>query len=227
MGSLAFCLTTTDCPARGGVTRDTDRWVHLSADQEPTTPPNVAHGNSSNTIVVVQTPPRPKKQRKVCSRADIFVPTTTRTTRSGCRNKPPPPKDGGYLSERDSTPEERYTKNDPTPRRRLEGTGLQAWMDDRHICVYQEVVWCMREVLEPRAWSQALAWCDNLEQRVDKCDRLMSPNLHWWQRSFFFMNSDCSSGVHWFVLGVVVELAMHVCLWDAKGSQLYMRPLIQ
>ena len=38
-----------------------------------------------------------------------------------------------------------------------------AWMDDHHICAYQEVVWCMGEVLEPRAWSQALAWCDDLK----------------------------------------------------------------
>ena len=176
-GGCAFCLTTTDCPARGGVTRDTD---HLSADQEPTIPPIVAHDNGSDTAAVVQTPPRPKKQRKVRSRADTSMPTTTRTTHCGRRNKPPPPKDVGYLSEGDSTLEKRYTKNGPTPRRRLKGTGLQAWMDDRHICAYQEVVWCMREVLEPRAWSQALAWCDNLEQRVDKCDRSMSPKPHWW-----------------------------------------------
>ena len=33
--------------------------------------------------------------------------------------------------------------------------------------------------------------------------------------------------VHWFVLGAVVEAAMHVFLWDAKGSELYMHPLIQ
>ena len=43
----------------------------------------------------------------------------------------------------------------------------------------------------------------------------------------FSANNDCSYGVHWFVLGVVVEPAMHVCLWYAKGSELYMRPLIQ
>ena len=43
----------------------------------------------------------------------------------------------------------------------------------------------------------------------------------------FFTNSDCSFGVHWFVLGVVVELAMHVYLWGTKGIQLYMCPLIQ
>ena len=100
-------------------------------------------------------------------------------------------------------------------------------MDDCHICAYQEVVGCMGEVLEPRAWSQALAWCDDLKQRMDKCDRSMSGKPHWWQCSFFFTNSDCSSGVHWFVLGAVVEPAMHVFLWDAKGSELYMRPLIQ
>ena len=43
----------------------------------------------------------------------------------------------------------------------------------------------------------------------------------------FLTNSDCTSGVHWFVLGVVVKPSMHVYLWDAKGSELYMRPLIQ
>ena len=59
-------------------------------------------------------------------------------------------------------------------------------MDDRRICAYQEVVRCMGEVLEPRAWSKALAWYDNLKQRVDKCDRMMAPKPHWWQRSFFF-----------------------------------------
>ena len=36
--------------------------------------------------------------------------------------------------------------HDPTPRRRL---------DNLHIVAYQEVVWCMGEVLEPRAWSKA------------------------------------------------------------------------
>ena len=55
----------------------------------------------------------------------------------------------------------------------------------------------------------------------------MLPKPHWWQGSFFFTNSDCSSGVHWFVLGAVVEPAMHMFLWDAKENQLYMRPLIQ
>ena len=101
-------------------------------------------------------------------------------------------------------------------------------MDDRHICAYQEVVWCMGEVLEPRAWSQALDWCDDLKQRMDKCDHSMSRKPHGWQHSFFFFDErDCSSGVHWFVLGAVVEPAIHVFLWDAKGSQLYMSPLIQ
>ena len=171
---------------------------------------------------MVSTPLRPKKRRKVCSpvRADTSRSTTTHTMRSGRRNKPPPPTDGGYLSEGDSTPENWSTKNGPTPRRRLEGTSIQAWMCDRHIYVYQEVVWCMGEVLAPRAWSQALDWCDDLKQRVDKCDRLMSRNLHWWQRSFFFTNSEFSSGVHWFVLGAVVEPAMHQVLWDVKGSEL-------
>ena len=29
------------------------------------------------------------------------------------------------------------------------------------------------------------------------------------------------------MLGTVVEPAMHVFLWDSKGSELHMRPLIQ
>ena len=33
--------------------------------------------------------------------------------------------------------------------------------------------------------------------------------------------------VHWFVLGEVVEPSMHVYSWDAKGSELYMRPLMR
>ena len=92
-------------PARGGLTRDTHLWVHHPADQEPTTPPTVAHDNDSNTAPVVRTPARPKKQCKVRFQAHTSVPTTTQTTRSGHLKKPPPPKDGGYLSEGDATPE--------------------------------------------------------------------------------------------------------------------------
>ena len=136
---------------------------------------------------MVQTPPRPKKQRKVRSRADTSMPPTTRTTRSGRRNKPPPPTDGGYLFEGDSTLEKTYTKNDPTPRRDLEGTGIEAWMDDCHASAYQEVVWCMGEVPESRACSQALDWCDVLRQQMDKCDHSMSREPHRSQRSLFFV----------------------------------------
>ena len=57
-------------------------------------------------------------------------------------------------------------KNDPTPQRRLEGTSIQSWMDDRHICAYQDVVWYMGEVLEPGALSKALYCCDGLKHRV-------------------------------------------------------------
>ena len=114
-GGCAFCLTTTGCSARGGVTRDTDRWVHHPADREPTTPPIIAHGNGSKRTPMVRTPAQPKKPHKVRSRADTSVPPTTCTTCSGRRKKRRPPKDGGYLSEGDSTHEERYTKNDPTP----------------------------------------------------------------------------------------------------------------
>ena len=91
-------------------------------------------------------------------------------------------------------------------------------------CAYQEVVWCIGEVLEPRAWSQALDWCDDLKQCMDKCDCSMLRKPHWWQRSFFLTNSDCSSRARWFVLGAIVELAMHVFLWDAKGSHVHAPP---
>ena len=37
------------------------------------------------------------------------------------------------------------------------------------------VVWCMGEVLEPRTWSKALAWCADIKERVDKCDPTVSP----------------------------------------------------
>ena len=33
-----FCLTSTNYPARAGVTRNIDPWVHQPGDQEPTTP---------------------------------------------------------------------------------------------------------------------------------------------------------------------------------------------
>ena len=79
------------------VTRNTNMWVHHPADGEPTSTPIVAHDDGSNTAVMVQTPAHPKKQRKVRSRAGTFVPTTTRTTRSGCLKKPPPSKDGGIF----------------------------------------------------------------------------------------------------------------------------------
>ena len=33
----------------------------------------------------------------------------------------------------------------------------------------------MGEGTEPRSLSKALGWCANLKERVDKCDRTMSP----------------------------------------------------
>ena len=170
-GGCAFCLTTTGCPARGGITRDTNRWVHHRAHQEPTMPPIVAHGNGSNTAPVVRTPIRPKKQRKVHSRADTSMPTTTRTTRSGRPNKPPPPTDGGYLFEGDSTPKKRHTKNDPTPRRRLEGTGLQAWVDDLHICAYQGVAWerCSSQGPGQRPWLGVITSSNMWTSVIARC----------------------------------------------------------
>ena len=85
----------------------------------------------------------------------------------------------------------------------------------------------MGEVLEPRACSKALGWCAGLKQRVDKCDPTVAPKPHWWQRSFFVKDSDCSSVVHWFPLGAIVEPSMHMYLCNAKGSELYMQPRIQ
>ena len=149
-GGCAFC------PARGGVTRNTDRWVHHHADRGPTTPPIVGHGNGRNTAPVVQTSARPKKQCKVRSRADTSVPTTTRISVLGVARSPLLQR-MVYLSEGDSTTEERYTKNDPTPRLRVEGTGLRAWMDDRHTCAYQ--VRCIGEASQgpgQRPWLRVI-----------------------------------------------------------------------
>ena len=187
-GGCAFCLTTTDYPARGGVARDTDRWVHLFAHQGAYYAPHCGAWQWQQHSDGGANPFPGQKQRKVCSWADTSMPTTTSTTRSGRLNRPPPPTDGGYLSRGDSTLEKRCTKNDTTPQRRLEGTGAHA---SKLGCMtatfaYPEVVWCMGEVLEPRAWSKALDWCDNLKQCVDMCDHSMSPKPHWWQRLVFF-----------------------------------------
>ena len=95
----ASCLGSNYCSAKGGVTRDTDLWVHYPTDGEPSMPPNDAHGNGSNTALVVGTPTRPKKPCKVRTMADTSVPTTTCTTHSGGLKQPPTPKDGGYLFE--------------------------------------------------------------------------------------------------------------------------------
>ena len=107
LGGALVCLTTSDRPARRGVLCDTHHWVHLPAHHEPSTPPIVAPNNGSHTAPVVRTPPQPEKQGKVRSRAHTSMPTTTRTTLFGRRNKPPSPTDGGYLSEGDSTLENR------------------------------------------------------------------------------------------------------------------------
>ena len=136
----AFCLATTDCLARGVGTCHTDLWVHHLADGDPTMSPTVAHDNGSNTTPVGRIPTRTKKQCKVRSRAHTFVPTTICTTRYERIKKAPPPTDGWYPFEGDSTREEQYTKNDPTPQCHLEGTGLQAWLDDCRICAYHEIV---------------------------------------------------------------------------------------
>ena len=71
-------------------------------------------------------------------------------------------------------------------------------------------VYGVPDALERGEKSDVAHMCANLKQHVDKCDPTMSPKPHWWQRSFYLTNSDCSSGVHWFVLGAVVEPAMHV-----------------
>ena len=57
-----------------------------------------------------------------------------------------------------------------------------------------KVVWCMGEVLKPRAWSKALGWCGDLKERVDNCDPTVSPKPHWWQQRFFLTNNDFSLG---------------------------------
>ena len=85
---------------------------------------------------------------------------------------PPPPNDGGYLSDGDSVQQEKFTMHDPTPQCRLEGKGLATWMDDRHICAYEEVVWCMAQALEQSAWSKT--------QGAGTCVHLVRPVLNFW-----------------------------------------------
>ena len=90
--------------------------------------------------------------------------------------------------------------HDSIPRRHFEGTSLPAWMDDRRICAYQEVVWCMGDVLEPRAQSEAQDGCTHLKERVDNCDAILSPKPYCWRCSFFLTNSDGrlgSIGLFW------------------------------
>ena len=41
-----------------------------------------------------------------------------------------------------------------------------------------------------RAWSQALDWCDDIKQRMDKCDHSLSHKPHSWQRSLFFLRHN-------------------------------------
>ena len=53
---------------------------------------------------------------------------------SGCVKWPTLPKDGGYLSNKISTPKKNFTRHDPR-QPRLHGEGLQA-LSDRHICAY-------------------------------------------------------------------------------------------
>ena len=68
---------------------------------------------------------------------------------STCTAAGTPPKDDRYLSNGETTPEENLTKCDPV-------AGIAACMNNRHICACQEVVWCIGEVLDPRAWSKSL-----------------------------------------------------------------------
>ena len=77
------------------------------------------------------------------------------------------------------------------------------------------------------AWAKCLAKGPGLvwhhRHCVDKWDPTISAKPHWWQRLFTVMNGNFSSGVHSFGLGAIIEPAMHAFLWDAKGSELYMR----
>ena len=147
MGLRTHTLRCGPFSCESGVICDIDLWVHHPTDREPTMPPVVAHDNGCNMASAVPTPPCPKRLRKDHTRTNTSMPTTTDTTCSRRVEEHPPPKDGGYLSNGDSTPKERFTRHDPTPRCHLEGTSLPAWMDGRHIFAYQEVVWCMGEVL--------------------------------------------------------------------------------
>ena len=70
--------------------------------------------------------------------------------------------------------------HNPTLRPYLQGKGLQAWISDRHICAYQEVVWCTSEVLEPRASSKECPWNGVPTLRSVWTVVPVSLKPHWW-----------------------------------------------
>ena len=131
-----------------------------------------------------------KPKNKVRTRRETFVPTTTRTTPSGCVKQPPLSKDGWYLSNGGLTQGKISSCMTPLRNPSLKEKGQRP---GRHICAYKEVVWCMGEALESRVWSKALQWCGHLKERVDNCDATMSPKPHSWQFSSFFTSSDSST----------------------------------
>ena len=63
---------------------------------------------------------------------------------------------------------------DPTLQPHLLGPRFQGWMRYYHVCVYEEVAWCIGEGLEPRACSKAWRWCAHLRVSVDNCDAIVS-----------------------------------------------------
>ena len=122
------------------------------------------------------------------------------------RQAAPSVKNGGNISDGNTTPEEDFTQHNPSPRTLLQGEGVVAWMNKRNICAYQEAVrclptgcWCLAEVPEPRGWCKALVWCSQLKGQVNCCDATVSSKPHWWQHSFFLTNSGYI-GVHWFLV---------------------------
>ena len=97
-------------------------------------------------------------------------------------------------------------------------------MDDRHISATKRLFGAcersLRQGLGQRPWlgvpTSNNVWANVIAQYHQ------SPTGG--RVRFFLTNSNGSPGVHWFV---GPGPTMHVFLWDAKGSDLYMRPLIQ
>ena len=186
-------------------------------------------------VTMLLRPPPPRVGHdKGCARATLTyltqqgssMPMATLTTRSRRVKRSPPPKDGGSLSNEDSTLAETFTMHYPTPQPRFQGKAPSALMSYYHIHAYWEAAWCTSKLLEPSA-VKGLGRCAQLKEHVGGCHNDYQGPLVVGQCLFFLTNSDCSTRVHCFLLWAVVKPSLHVYLWDSKGSDSYMRPLFE